>query len=272
MIGGSLQRHITTLTKLRTSGAPCHRPTSGDREINLWVDPRQPGGGRAYPARAGGPWLWSTLVLSLFQAVVVPSGFTTRVQPLAVDHDLVVVAAQEDAVREAGLAAVGLVPGVVHLAGARRAGCSRPAHWQCRSRSRTALRMWAGTVSLYPMSSGRLGPPSRAPSCWRRRKLASPPGPDSSSTALPMMACSSASCDRRARERTAVHRPPVHRPVVRPVVVRLLSPGPCRSLSSWAHSRIRSPNAAGFTSPTTTGVTGAPHAIPCAASPSSHSP
>src|SRR6185437_6081522 len=34
-----------------------------------------------YPARAGGPWLWSTLVLFLFQAVVVPSGLTTRVQP-----------------------------------------------------------------------------------------------------------------------------------------------------------------------------------------------
>ena len=34
-----------------------------------------------YPARAGGPWLCSTFVLSLFHAVVVPSGFSTRVQP-----------------------------------------------------------------------------------------------------------------------------------------------------------------------------------------------
>ena len=34
-----------------------------------------------YPARAGGPWLWSTLVLFLFHALVVPSGLTTRVQP-----------------------------------------------------------------------------------------------------------------------------------------------------------------------------------------------
>ena len=34
-----------------------------------------------YPARAGGPWLCSTLVLFLFHAVVVPSGLTTRVQP-----------------------------------------------------------------------------------------------------------------------------------------------------------------------------------------------
>jgi hypothetical protein len=35
-----------------------------------------------YPARAGGPWLWRILVLSLFQAVVVPSGLSTTVQPL----------------------------------------------------------------------------------------------------------------------------------------------------------------------------------------------
>ena len=34
-----------------------------------------------YPARAGGPWLCRTLVRSGFQAVVVPSGFRTRVQP-----------------------------------------------------------------------------------------------------------------------------------------------------------------------------------------------
>ena len=34
-----------------------------------------------YPAGAGGPWLCRTLVLSGFQAVVVPSGFRTSVQP-----------------------------------------------------------------------------------------------------------------------------------------------------------------------------------------------
>ena len=34
-----------------------------------------------YPARAGGPWLCSTLVRSGFQAVVVPSGLSARVQP-----------------------------------------------------------------------------------------------------------------------------------------------------------------------------------------------
>jgi len=38
----------------------------------------QPG---CHPGRTGGPWLCSTFVLSGFHAVVVPSGFRTRVQP-----------------------------------------------------------------------------------------------------------------------------------------------------------------------------------------------
>jgi hypothetical protein len=50
----------------------------------------------------------------------------------------------------------------------------------------TALRILGGIVSAYTMSSGRLGPPSRAPSCRRRRNDASPPGPETESTALPM--------------------------------------------------------------------------------------
>ena len=37
-----------------------------------------PGG---HPGRTGGLWLWMILVLSLFHAVVVPSGFRTTVQP-----------------------------------------------------------------------------------------------------------------------------------------------------------------------------------------------
>ena len=36
---------------------------------------------RRHPGRTGGLWLWMILVLSLFQAVVVPSGFRTTVQP-----------------------------------------------------------------------------------------------------------------------------------------------------------------------------------------------
>jgi hypothetical protein len=39
------------------------------------------GGAGGYPARAGGLWLCRTLVLSGFHALVVPSGFSTSVQP-----------------------------------------------------------------------------------------------------------------------------------------------------------------------------------------------
>ena len=48
----------------------------------LWSPcPAGPAGRRGYPGRAGGPWLCRTFVLPGFQAVVVPSGFRTRVQP-----------------------------------------------------------------------------------------------------------------------------------------------------------------------------------------------
>ena len=51
------------------------------KTVRIWLDaPGFPGPG-GYPARAGGPWLCSTLVLFLFHALVVPSGLTTRVQP-----------------------------------------------------------------------------------------------------------------------------------------------------------------------------------------------
>ena len=40
-----------------------------------------PTGRGGYPALAGGLWLCRTLVRSRFQAVVVPSGLRTRVQP-----------------------------------------------------------------------------------------------------------------------------------------------------------------------------------------------
>jgi hypothetical protein len=47
------------------------------RTMHYELTPGNPGD---HPGRTGGPWLWSTLVLSLFHAVVVPSGFRTRVQ------------------------------------------------------------------------------------------------------------------------------------------------------------------------------------------------
>ena len=141
------------------------------------------------------PDRWSVAVEDLGLVLVPRAGRPVRVhhqRPAPpVNDDLVVERAQQDAVLDGRLAAVGLVLGVVHLA-APAGWVQPPAHWQCRSRSSTALRIPAGIVSEYPMSSGRLGPPSRTPSSRRRRKLASPPGPDSRSTALPITACSTA--------------------------------------------------------------------------------
>jgi hypothetical protein len=73
------------------------------------------------------------------------------------------------------------------------AGRRQPGNRQCRSRRCTRFRMPAGMVLLAPMSSGRLGPASLSPSCRCRTNDARPPGPDSRSTAFPMMTCSSAS-------------------------------------------------------------------------------
>src|SRR5690242_19106308 len=157
-----------------------------NRRIGWSIAPGMPG---RYPARAGGPWLCRTLVLFLFHALVVPSGLTTRVQP----HRWITIwwwngHSSTQSVTE-------VVPPwalcVVWWTWQAPAGWVQPpAHWQCRSRSSTALRIPAGTVSAYPISKGRLGPPSRTPSSRRRKNEASPPGPDRRSTALPMTACS----------------------------------------------------------------------------------
>ena len=66
----------------------------------------------------------------------------------------------------------------------------------------------AGTVSAQPTSSGRLGPASRAPSSPVRSTDASPPGPDTRSTAAPMIArCSTArGMLGQAAERTRLRR------------------------------------------------------------------
>src|SRR5437667_8771704 len=63
------------------------------------------------------------------------------------------------------------------------------------------------------MSSGRLGPPSRTPSCRRRKNEARPPGPDSRSTAFPMFvllhtAVMSTSTPRRTGGRTLIDLDP----------------------------------------------------------------
>ena len=80
----------------RPGDLPRHRPGDGQR-VHDGVDqahlrrppsPRRkytplwyPSPGGSYPARAGGLWLCRTLVRSGFQAVVVPSGLSTSVQP-----------------------------------------------------------------------------------------------------------------------------------------------------------------------------------------------
>jgi len=66
-----------TASARRPGAAPARLAISRYRTVRQSV-PAYPG---AYPARAGGPWLCRTLVLSLFHAVVVPSGLRTRVQP-----------------------------------------------------------------------------------------------------------------------------------------------------------------------------------------------
>ena len=57
---------------------PAAHRMMGYRTLHYELIPGVTGG---HPGRTGGPWLCSTLVLSLFQAVVVPSGLTIRVQP-----------------------------------------------------------------------------------------------------------------------------------------------------------------------------------------------
>ena len=112
-------------------------------------------------------------------------------QATALDH-LVMERTQQDAVLGAGLAAVGLVLGVVHLAGrgglvaaARPTGSAGPAASpRCGSRPGSSRRTRCPAAgSARPAGRRAAG---GAGSC------ASPPGPDSRSTALPMTACSSA--------------------------------------------------------------------------------
>jgi hypothetical protein len=91
-----------------------------------------------YPARAGGPWLCSTLVLSLFRAVVVPSRVEHQGPAPAVDHDLVVERAEQDAVLHGRLAAVGLCR-VWWTSQAEAGWLQPPAHRQWRSRRVTVI-------------------------------------------------------------------------------------------------------------------------------------
>src|SRR6185369_13809196 len=142
------QPFTTPVRRSRCTPSPGRRDQGSPEPADGGVDgPGVPG---RYPARAGGPWLCRTLVLFLFHAVVVPSGLTARVQP----QRWITIWWWNGHSSTQSVADV-LPP---------RALCvvwwtwQPPARWQCRSRSSTALRIPAGTVSAYPISSGRLGP------------------------------------------------------------------------------------------------------------------
>ena len=164
-----------------------------DREIEVqavtgWCDQGPPGPadcvvGRlpracrgGYPARAGGPWLCSTLVLCLFHAVVVPSGLTTQRPAPPVDDHTWWWKGQSKSQSFTEVVPPWALCLLWCTWQAPAGWVQGPAHWQCRSRSSTALPIPAGTVSAYPMSKGRLGPASRTPSSRRRRKARQPSG------------------------------------------------------------------------------------------------
>jgi hypothetical protein len=126
-------------------------------------------------------------VRSGFEAVVVPFGFRTSVQPHRWDDDLVVIGALKEAILEAGVAAVGFVLDVVDLAGrsglVAAAGPPAPPVAQ-DDRVADAGRNGLGVPDVQGQARpGQLG--SQLPSPQER---GSPPGPDSRSAAFPMMA------------------------------------------------------------------------------------
>ena len=207
------------------------------------------------PLPGSGGWSVAVedLVLFLFHALVVPSGLTTRVQP----QRWMTIWWWNGHSSTQSLTEV--VPPwalcFVWWTWQAPAGWVQPpAHWQCRSRSSTALRIPAGIDSAYPMSSGRLGPPRRTPSCRRRRNEASPPGPDSRSTALPMTACSTAAHARWCRER------------------RVRAVAALAELVELDAEPTRSSRASMLMSPVTMGAMAASQAMAAAASPSSQAP
>jgi hypothetical protein len=70
---------VSTTSLLSPIPARCWPLSAGRRAL---ASPGTQEGAGCYPARAGGLWLRSTLVRFRFQAVVVPSGLRTRVQPI----------------------------------------------------------------------------------------------------------------------------------------------------------------------------------------------
>src|SRR5258705_4568210 len=103
---------------------PAWYESSPDPEFRSPRQRRTPSAGRPLPGAGG----WSVAVQH-FGLVLVPRGRRPvrvddqRPAP-AVDDDLVVEGPEQDAVLDGGLAAVGLVPGVVDLAGAGGLGAA----------------------------------------------------------------------------------------------------------------------------------------------------
>ena len=87
-----------------------------------------------YPGRAGGPWLCRTFVLSLFQAVVVPSGLRIRVQP----HWWMTIWVGWDRGALPGLLLVGF-PGLIDGSGGAEADAGMKRTWT-RTASAAATR------------------------------------------------------------------------------------------------------------------------------------
>ena len=223
------------------------------RSSHRWLPPcpaeRHIGPGR-YPARAGGPWLWSTLVLFLFHAVVVPSGLTTRVQP----HRWITPGggtAQQHAVLDRRLPAAGPC-----------AGCGAP-------RSAGRLGAAAGPLAVPVPQQHRVADPRRDRLGVADVQRQARPG--QAGAELP----AAQEDGQPARAGQQVHGLADH---------RLLDGGPgrggagagprrpARSLSSSTQSRTRSSRASTLTSPVTMGAIAASHAIAAAASPSSQAP
>src|SRR6185437_28849 len=163
-----------------------------------------------------------------------------------VNHDLMVERAQQNTVLDGRRAAVGLVRGVVHLAGAGGlVAAAGPLAVPVRQQHRVAdpRRDRLGVPDIQRQARPAQPHPQLPPPQERRQ----PPGPETRSTALPITACSSAA--------QAASRVPSR-----------------RRASSSTHSRTRSSSASTLMSPVTTGDIAASHAMAAAASPSSHTP
>ncbi len=170
-----------------------------------------------------------------------------------VDDDVMVEPAQEHAILDAGFPAASPVLDVVDFTcGGGLPAATGPLAVLVPEPHRVPDP--GRDVLTEPDVQRQARPTEPGPSWRRRRNDASPPGPDSRSMALPMIAFSRASRPRSVGGCGSAPSAP--------------RPGPYPASST--PSRTRSSIAPGLTSPVTTGMMEASQANPCAASPSSH--